>query len=195
MRLIVFALCLILNLGFIQPVFAGTQSGDSPIYFTPGGRTSLGTFSAAETVHFKATISPLFNLSVEVLGGGDALDFGTVGEGETPPRKELVIVMKSNLRRPYQIAQEAFGPLQNERGVVIPYDRFTCVTYGFTGLKTKGELGAKQPTSVTEEPLILFVSDEEGTGDYFTVGYDVVPESNQPYGVYTTVLTYTATLL
>lgn len=175
--------------------FAGFQSTDSPVYSTPKGRTSLGTFSAAETIRVTATIASLFDLSVEVVGGGDALDFGAVGIGENPPRKELVLGMRSNLRRRYQIIQEAFGPLKNDKGDEIPQDRFTCVTYGYTGNKTKGELGAKEPTAVTEKPLILFLSDFEGNGDYFTVGYDAIPLKEQPAGEYSTVLTFTATLL
>lgn len=175
--------------------FAGFQSTDSPVYSTPKGRTSLGTFSAAETLRVTATIASLFDLSVEVVGGGDALDFGAVGIGENPPRKELVVGMKTNLRRRYQIIQESFGPLKNDKGDEIPQDRFTCVTYGYTGNRTKGELGAKEPIAVGEKPLILFLSDFEGNGDFFTVGYDVVPLKEQPAGQYSTVLTFTATLL
>lgn len=178
-----------------QPAWAGFQSSDSPLYSTPRGRTALGTFSAAETIRVTATIAPLFNLSVEVVGGGQSLNFGTVREGESPSRKELVVALRSNIRRPYQIVQEAFGPLENDRGDIVPRDHFTCVTYGVTGNKTKGDLGAKYAISVTEKPIVLFVSDEEGNGDYFTVGYDVTPLPNQPYGEYKTVLTFTATLL
>ena len=176
-------------------VQAGKQSLDSPNYSLPQGRTDLGTFSSGETIRVTAKIATLFKLSVEVVGGGSELDFGSVRQGESPPRKELVVGMRCNLRRPYQITQEAFGPLQNERGDVIPLERFTCVTYGATGNKTKGQLGAKQPTPVTDKPLILFVSDEEGRGDYFTVGYNVAPPPDQHYGEYTTVLTFTATLI
>lgn len=190
-----FGILLACSLVWSQSSFAGFQSGDSPIYSTPKGRTSLGTFSAAETIRVTATIATLFDLSVEVVGGGDALDFGEVGHGENPSRKELVVGMRTNLRRPYQIVQEAFGPLQNEQGFEIPSDRFTCVTYGFTGNKTKGELGAKEPTPVAADPLVLFLSDEAGSGDYFTVGYDVVPLKEQRAGEYKTVLTFTATLL
>jgi hypothetical protein len=103
--------------------------------------------------------------------------------------------MRTNLRRRYQIVQEAFSPLRNDKGNEIPQDRFTCVTYGYTGNKTKGELGAKEPTPVAQNPLVLFVSDNDGNGDYFTVGYDVVPLKEQPAGEYSTVLTFTATLL
>ncbi len=175
--------------------FAGFQSTDSPAYSTPKGRTGLGTFSAAETIRVTATIASLFDLSVDVVGGGDALDFGVIGIGENPSRKELVVGMRTNLRRRYQIVQEVFGPLRNDKGDEIPQDRFTCVTYGYTGNRTKGELGAKEPTPLGEKPLILFLSDFEGNGDYFTVGYDVVPLKEQSAGQYSTVLTFTATLL
>lgn len=178
-----------------QPAYAAKRSTNSPSYFTSRGKTSLGTFSAAETIRVTATIAPVFSLTVEVVGGGDALDFGVVGHGESPPRKELVIGMRTNLKRPFQIMQESFGPLTNEAGDMIPEDRFTCVTYGFTGNKTACELGAKVPTPITEEPLVLFISDEKGSQDYFTVGYDVAPPQGQKYGEYKTVLTYTATLL
>lgn len=187
---------LILTFGFFAfSVEAGFQSSDSPIYTVPRGRTSLGTFSASETIRVTATIAPLFDLSVEVVGGGEALDFGVVRQGESPARQELVIAMRSNLRRPYQIVQEVFGPLQNEQGDTIPSEKFTCVTYGMTGMKTKGNLGAKKPIPVTEKPLVLFVSDEQGKGDYFTVGYQVTPLPDQKAGEYKTVLIFTATLL
>ncbi len=176
-------------------LYAGFQSSDSPVYSTTTGRTSLGTFSAAETIRVTATIATLFDLSVEVVGGGEALDFGEVGVGENPSRKELVIAMKTNLRRPYQITQESFSPLQNESGVVIPEERFTCVTYGYTGNQTQGDLGAKEPTPVSQRPLVLFLSDKIGNGDYFTVGYDLIPLKDQQAGEYSTVLTFTATLL
>lgn len=179
----------------LNPAEAGKRSSDSPSYFTPKGRTSLGTFSAAETIRVTATIATMFDLSVEVVGGGLALDFGAVRQGESPSRQELVVAMRTNLRRPYQIVQEAFGPLMNEHGDTIPQEKFTCMTYGMTGMKTKGDLGAREPVPVTEKPLLLFVSDEEGRGDYFTVGYNVAPPPDQPYGEYTTVLTFTATLL
>lgn len=186
----------ILQLLLCDPAQAGKQSIDAPNYSLPtGGRCGLGTFSSAETIRVTATIAPLFKLSVEVVGGGMALDFGSVRQGESPPRKELVVGMRCNLRRPYQITQEAFGPLQNDQGDTIPYDRFTCVTYGVTGNKTKGQLGAKQPTPVTEKPFLLFVSDEDGRGDFFTVGYNVTPPPEQRYGEYKTVLIFTATLI
>lgn len=178
-----------------EPAQAGKVSGDSPVYSLPRGRTNLGTFTSSETIRVTATIAPVFNLSVEVVGGKDLLDFGSVRQGESPSRQELVISMRSNLRRPYQIVQESFGPLQNEQGDVIPEAKFTCVTYGMTGMKTKGTLGAKEPTPVTEKPLLLFVSDEEGKGDYFTVGYTVTPLPDQRAGEYKTVLIFTATLL
>ena len=180
---------------FSSAAHAGKRSTDSPSYFTPKGRTSLGTFSSAETIRVTATIATMFNLSVEVIGGGLALDFGSVKQGESPARQELVVAMRTNLRRPYQIVQEAFGPLTNEHGNTIPEDKFTCLTYGATGMKTKGELGAREPVPVTEKPMVLFVSDEEGRGDYFTVGYNVTPAPDQPSGEYTTVLIFTATLL
>lgn len=189
------AVLAILILASFEPAQAGKVSGDSPAYSIPRGRTSLGTFSASETIRVTATIAPVFNLSVEVVGGKDLLDFGTVRQGESPLRQELVISMRSNLRRPYQIVQESFGPMQNDQGDVIPEDKFTCVTYGMTGNKTKGALGAKEPTFVTEKPLLLFVSDEEGKSDYFTVGYTVTPLPDQRAGEYKTVLIFTATLL
>jgi len=173
-------------------------------FFAP---PSLWSISDIERVTLRLTIRPTLMLRVVPTGsrGGSDLDLGTFYPGDygKSPNindfRSVILSVTSNLGMRYQVFQEASGPLQTDDGQTIPEGSFRVFTIG--GSQTKGRtLHPEVAIPVTQEPLLLFTSDEEGTSDFFTCGYILDPDqerlpTDQPAGIYTTTLTYTVSVL
>lgn len=160
-----------------------------------------------ERIHVRLSIRPTLMLRVVPTGsrGGSDLDLGTFYPGEywKSPNindfRSVILAVTSNLGFRYQIFQEASGPLQSDDGQTIPEGAFRVFTIG--GSATKGRtLHPEIPVPVTQEPIVLFTSDEQGTSDFFTAGYILDPlqgrlPQDQAAGIYSTTITYTVAVL
>lgn len=170
--------------------------------------TTLWGAEDVERITVRLTIRPTLMLRVVPTGsrGGSDLDLGTFYPGERWKNtlglndfRGLILAVTSNLGMRYQIFQEASGPLQTDDGQTIPYKSFRVFTIG--GSASQGRtLHPEISVPVTEEPIVLFTSDELGTSDFFTAGYILDPQeaplkANQPAGTYTTTITYTVAVL
>lgn len=173
--------------------------------------SSIPTLFAAtdvERIAVRLTIRPTLMLRVVPTGsrGGSDLDLGTFYPGERWKNtlgindfRGVILAVTSNLGMRYQLFQESSGPLQTDDGQTIPVESFRVFTIG--GSQSKGRtLHPEVSQPVTQEPLLLFTSDEDGTSDFFTAGYIVDPieaplPADQPAGTYTTTITYTVAVL
>lgn len=175
----------------------------SVFFFPP----SLWPAQDVERIQVRLTIRPTLMLRVVPTGsrGGSDLDLGTFYPGDygkSPSINDfraIILAVTTNLGFRYQIFQEASGPLQTDDGHTIPVKSFQVFTIG--GSQTKGRtLHPEIPTPVTETPIVLFTSDEQGSSDFFTAGYILDPDqgrlpADQAAGVYTTTITYTVAVL
>lgn len=177
------------------------------VVFLCGATPSLYSATDVERITVRLSIRPTLMLRVVPTGsrGGSDLDLGTFYPGEywksnnINDFRSVILAVTSNLGFRYQIFQEASGPLQTDDGVAIPEGSFRVFTIG--GSATKGRtLHPEIPVPVTQEPIVLFTSDELGTSDFFTAGYILDPDqqrlpADQPAGVYTTTITYTVAVI
>jgi len=177
----------------------------SLLFVTP---STLWSATDIERIHVRLTIRPTLMLRVVPVGsrGGSDLDLGTFYPGEKWKNtlgindfRSLILAVTSNLGMRYQIFQETSGPLQTDDGHIIPIKSFRVFTIG--GSSTTGRtLHPEISVPVTEEPILLFTSDEMGSSDFFTAGYILDPEqapllATQAAGTYTTTITYTVAVL
>lgn len=161
-----------------------------------------------ERIHVRLRILPILTLRVVPTGsrGGSDLDLGTFYPGERWKNtlgindfRGVILAVTTNLGMRYQIFQESSGPLQTDDGLTIPQESFRVFTIG--GSASKGRtLHPEVSQPITQEPLLLFTSDEAGTSDFFTAGYIIDPTeaplpADQAAGVYTTTITYTVAVL
>lgn len=169
---------------------------------------NLWSATDIERIHVRLTIRPTLVLRVVPTGsrGGSDLDMGTFYPGERWKSelgindfRSVILSVTSNLGMRYQIFQESSGPLQTDDGQTIPIDSFRVFTIGGSS-STGRTLHPEVSVPVTQEPLLLFTSDEEGTSDFFTAGYVLDPlesplPADQAAGQYTTTITYTVAVL
>lgn len=169
---------------------------------------ALWSATDIERIHVRLTIRPTLMLRVVQTGsrGGSDVDLGTFYPGERWKStlgindfRSLILAVTSNLGMRYQIFQESSGPLQTDDGHTIPIESFRVFTIG--GSSTTGRtLHPEISVAITEEPILLFTSDEFGSSDFFTAGYILDPDkaplpATQAAGAYTTTLTFTVAVL
>ncbi len=171
-------------------------------------KPTLFAATDVERLDVRITIRPTLMLRVVPTGsrGGSDIDLGTFYPGERWKNelgindfRGVILAVTSNLGMRYQIFQESSGPLQTDGGEIISEKSFRVFTIG--GSQSEGRtLHPEVSVPVTQEPLLLFTSDEAGTSDFFTAGYIVDPieaplPATQPAGTYTTTITYTVAVI
>lgn len=165
--------------------------------------------TSVERIDVRLTIRPTLTLRVVPTGsrGGSDIDLGTFYPGERWKNtlgindfRGVILAVTSNLGLRYQIFQESSGPLQTDDGTTIPEKSFRVFTIGGSSSSTGRTLHPEVSQPITQEPLLLFTSDEAGTSDFFTAGYILDPTeaplpADQPAGTYTTTITYTVAVI
>jgi hypothetical protein len=156
----------------------------SPVnYFLESGvvREALGLFSC------EVEIARKFDLNVTPEMGG-IITFRDLKADEPPKQSEVVIEIKSNIGRQYQVGQQLVSALVNQEGRAIPEKNFTLKE---EALDTKGTLPfLASPTQVKAGDMILFVSDKEGSSDRFKIVYELSPSIDIAAGDYSARLMY-----
>lgn len=132
-------------------------------------------------------IARKFDLFVTPEMGG-TITFHDLKVEDPPKQSEVLIEIKSNIGRQYQVGQQLVSGLVNKEGKAIPGKNFTLKE---TGLDTKGTLPfLSLPTEVKAGDMILFVSDKEGSSDQFKIVYELSPSIDIPAGDYSARLMY-----
>jgi len=119
------------------------------------------------------------------------IDFANLKPSDGPRLNEVLIEVRSNLGRPYQVTQNVLSELVNSTGDKIPVKNFSLQT--LTAGDTKGILKAAVKTPVEKGSLLLFVSDPNGSADKFKVVYELVCPPDLKAGNYSSRITYTLT--
>ena len=138
------------------------------------------------TYDLEVDIPPVFELDAEYPDGG--VSFNELLPDSPPQMKEVVVSVKTNIGKPYEVIQNVSTTLTNESGKMIDREYFTV-----RAELVAGEAGRIQPedfTPVQEGDTILFVSDKSGSPSRFKVGYRLRPYRQMPPGEYKTGVVY-----
>jgi hypothetical protein len=137
-------------------------------------------------LELQVEIARLFDLKITPQMGG-VIEFRDLKPQQPPQQSEVLIEIKSNIGRRYQVNQRLFSDLANKEGRSIPSQYFTLKQ---ESVETKGTLQFPMPTEVKSKEMILFVSDKEGSSDKFKVIYTLTPSTEIIAGDYSARITY-----
>jgi len=139
-----------------------------------------------ETLDLQVENPRVFELLVTPETGG-LIQFRDIKPSQAPKTQEIIIQVKTNIARAYQVNQNTASLLTNKEGKVIPSRYFFLRQ---ESLDTKGVLKHIDKTEIKEGQMVLFVSDQKGSADKFKVIYELIPASDLQPGDYSTVFTY-----
>ncbi|MDD5132082.1 MAG: hypothetical protein PHH44_05415 [bacterium] len=148
---------------------------------TRSGKKLLGTFPIT------ASVGRVFDLIVTA-GPESGIQFKNVQLDKRPQHSEILVQIKSNLGRQYQVSQQLPAQLVNPAGTSIPPKYFTL---RLEGAETKGILRFTQATEVKTGEMVLFLSDKDGSPDQFKIIYEFAADANVAAGNYMGTIMYT----
>ena len=148
---------------------------------TNSGKKLLGTFPLS------VSVGRVFDLVVTA-GPENGVQFNDVQLNKRPQHSEILVEIKSNLGRQYQVSQQLPVQLANSGGASIPPKYFTL---RLEGVGTKGTLSFAQATEVKNGEMVLFMSDKEGSPDKFKIIYEFTADASLPAGNYMGTIMYT----
>jgi hypothetical protein len=133
----------------------------------------------------------IFEISISPQDQRYNIDFADLKPNEGPRTNEVIIEVKSNLGRPYQVTQNIISDMVNTEGEKITSQYFYLRTLPVNG--TKGTPKLMDKTPIEKGNLLLFVSDDNGTADQFKVIYELTCPPELKAGNYSSRVIYTLT--
>jgi hypothetical protein len=133
----------------------------------------------------------IFEISITPQDQRYNIDFANLKPSDGPRINEVLIEVKSNLGRPYQVTQNVLSELENGNGDKIPAANFSVQTFSVNN--TKGSLKVSSKIPVEKGNLLLFISDSDGSADKFKVTYELTCPAGLKAGNYSSRITYTLT--
>lgn len=140
-----------------------------------------------ETIGLEVEHPRLFELSVTPENRQGVLRFESLKPKDPPKINEVVVEIKSNIGRRYQVTQNVYSELTDRQGNVIPPGYFTVRT---ESLDTKGNLRFLASEGIKKGNAVLFISDDQGSSDKFKIIYELTIPANVPAGDYSTRISY-----
>ena len=139
-----------------------------------------------DTLRLEVENTRIFELLITPEPGG-LIRFNDVKLNQPPQTSELLVEIKTNTGRQYQINQHLYSNLANKDSDVIPSKNFTLRQ---ESINTKGALKFTAPSEVKSGDTILFVSDRDGSPDKFKLIYELTATPEVKAGDYSTQITY-----
>ena len=133
----------------------------------------------------------IFEISISPQDQRYNIDFANLKPSDGPRLNEVLIEIKSNLGRPYQVTQNVLSELVNSTGNKIPTENFLLQTLAVNA--TKGNLKIEKKIPVGKGNLLLFISDANGSADKFKVVYELTCPVDLRAGNYSSSITYSLT--
>lgn len=137
-------------------------------------------------------IKPVFEIEVIFEEGRKGLYFRDLKPSDSfediYKRQEVIIKVKSNLKKPYNVIQRLKEPLTNSKGDTIPLEFFTLQQE--IDKSESGEIVFSRDSSLKLEDMNVFISDVRGSPSKFKVIYSLRINSNLKAGDYFTDLSY-----
>lgn len=147
----------------------------------------MGAFSRLETLDLEVENQKIFDLVVVPQDQKGTLEFRNLKPKEPPKQNEVLIEIKTNVGKQYQVTQKVYSDLTSKEGETIPPEYFTLRT---EGLDAKGFLRFPQKEATQKGETILFISDKEGSPDKFKITYELSFPENTKAGDYSTRIVY-----
>ena len=148
----------------------------------------------AESLTFQCPIEvevlPVLSLSMQPAAGGALeLTFTGLTPGQTSPPQALLIEVKTNTRRAYEVSQELAHRLVSDEGHQLPEEAFICETTG----AARGQFRMAHSTRVPVGKSSLYQSDERGAPTKFSLSCYVKISPDTTAGTYRSSLLFTVT--
>ncbi len=131
-------------------------------------------------------VSPVFKLEVEYPPEG--VYFSHLLPMAPPQTKEINVVVKTNLGKPFMVTQNVSSPLTSEQGAKIPEEFFSIKQELKEQAAGKIEFPEFAPVPTGETPI--FFSDNKGSSAQFKVIYRLRPFPEIAAGDYSTAIVY-----
>ncbi len=150
----------------LNPKSLGDQA---PGTYTGRLRFTIETEAGAQDyfIDVQCQIQPIFTIDVAV--PTDGISFEHVIAKDPAQEKEVVVTVHTNLRKPYQVAQNLQTPMTNEKGLQISKDYFTQKVDLSQGSKGRTKYTDYLPVEAGEYPI--FESDSRGGSSVFKITY------------------------
>jgi hypothetical protein len=139
-----------------------------------------------DTLRLEIENTRIFELVITPEPGG-LIRFNDVKLNQPPQTSELLVEIKTNIGRQYQINQHLYSSLANKDSEVIPAKNFTLRQ---ETIDTKGTLKFTAASEVKTGDTVLFVSDKDGSPDKFKLVYELTATPEVKAGDYSTQITY-----
>lgn len=190
-----------------QNIFSSTATGEADNYFVItyqlsdlAGQKSgiyrgkllflldeMGTQTRIETLELDIENERIFELEVKPQDQKYIIEFRDLKPSSPPKTSEVILEVKTNTGKAYQVAQNITLDLTNKEGKAIPSSYFTMRT---EPLDTGGKLNFTDKQEVEKGTSVLFISDNEGSPDKFKVIYELACPLNAAAGDYDTNVAY-----
>ncbi|MEW6101613.1 MAG: hypothetical protein AB1481_04905 [Candidatus Omnitrophota bacterium] len=196
----------------VREIYSSSPSGDADSDFTVN--YSLGDLSGEKAGRYRTNIQyyleeagvqqrietltleveneKVFDLLVTPQDQRYSIVFSGLKVNEPPKINEVVIEIKTNMGKQYQVSQNLYSELTTAEGNSIPSRYFTLRT---ESVSTKGTLKFPENQEVKKGESVLFVSDANGSSDKFKVVYELVSPPDILAGDYSSRISYTITEL
>lgn len=133
-------------------------------------------------------IERFFDLVVTSQFGGGLIEFSGLKPGEPPKINEVIVEIRNNTGKRYQVNQNVLSELVNKQGNKIASEYFTFRT---ESRETKGVLKAAEKQEVKKTDAVVFISDASGSSDAFKIIYELAGSWDIKAGDYATRISYT----
>lgn len=140
-----------------------------------------------DTLSLEVENPRIFDIAIYPENQKGTIEFLNLRPTDEPKKNEMVIEVKSNTAKQYQVTQNVYSELVNKAGEVIRAKYFTLCTQN---LDTKGTLKLPAPEQVKKGYTVLFVSDNKGSPDKFKITYELAVSRDIKAGDYSTKITY-----
>lgn len=129
----------------------------------------------------------IFDLIVSPQDQKYAIEFRDLKPLGQPKTSEVILEVKTNIAKPYQISQEVSSELVNKEGQQISSKYFTFHT---ESIDSKGNLKFNEKEEVKKGNIILFTSDNQGSPAKIKVVYELTVPLEIKAGDYSANVTY-----
>lgn len=146
-----------------------------------------GVETRLETIDLEIENERIFDLLITPQDQKSIIEFRDLKPNQPPKTSEVLMEIKTNLGKPYQVTQDIKMELTNKDGSRIADEYFTLRT---VGIDTKGNVQVIQNEKVSKGSTVLFVSDQQGSADKFKIVYELTCPKEARAGDYATNVTY-----
>jgi hypothetical protein len=141
-----------------------------------------------ETLELQIENEKIFDIDVSPENQKGTLEFLDLKPGELPKKSEVVIQVKTNAGKQYQVMQKIYSDLTDKEGNTIPSGNFKVRIEQLD--KSLGIAKATENIPVEKGDMVLYISDSNGSPDKFKIIYELTCPQEAKAGDYSTRIAY-----